>query len=147
MYTLSFGFLVLLHASLCMPLVGPELEINHFVSCIYLGSYFDTFSTWSRPHSVIKPPEIVIMVMSDKLIHRISLVISLYYMLNKDISWSFNAEHSTEDILKYFFLFFPENRIWRFMQIVSNGDNLHEMSNLFSRKNKKRMPLMCRLLK
>ena len=28
-----------------------------------------------------------------------------------------------------FFLFFPENRIWHFMQIVSNGDNLHEMSN------------------
>ena len=26
-------------------------------------------------------------------------------------------------------IFFPENRIWHFMQIVSNGDNLHEMSN------------------
>ena len=28
-----------------------------------------------------------------------------------------------------FFLFSTENRIWLFMQIVSNGDNLHEMSN------------------
>ena len=28
-----------------------------------------------------------------------------------------------------FFLFFSENRIWHFMQIVSYGDNLHEMSN------------------
>ena len=28
-----------------------------------------------------------------------------------------------------FFLFFSENRIWHFMQIVSLGDNLHEMSN------------------
>ena len=28
-----------------------------------------------------------------------------------------------------FFLFFTENRIWHFMQIVSLGDNLHEMSN------------------
>ena len=28
-----------------------------------------------------------------------------------------------------FFLFFPENRIWHFMQIVSIGDNLHEMLN------------------
>ena len=28
-----------------------------------------------------------------------------------------------------FFLFFPENRIRHFMQTVSNGDNLHEMSN------------------
>ena len=25
-------------------------------------------------------------------------------------------------------LFFPENRIWHFMQIVSNEDNLREMS-------------------
>ena len=25
------------------------------------------------------------------------------------------------------FLFFPESRFWHFMQIVSNGDNLHEM--------------------
>ena len=27
------------------------------------------------------------------------------------------------------FLFFPENRKWHFMQIVSKGDNFHEMSN------------------
>ena len=27
-----------------------------------------------------------------------------------------------------FFLFFPEIRLWHFMQIVSKGDNLHEMS-------------------
>ena len=26
-----------------------------------------------------------------------------------------------------FFLFFLENRIWHFLQIVSIGDNLHEM--------------------
>ena len=36
---------------------------------------------------------------------------------------------------KYTFLvlqkhIFPENRIWYFMQIVSNGVNLHEMSNI-----------------
>ena len=29
----------------------------------------------------------------------------------------------------YFFLFFPENRIWHFMEIVSIGDNLHEKPN------------------
>ena len=28
-----------------------------------------------------------------------------------------------------FVIFFPENRIWHFMQIVSTGDNLHEMSD------------------
>ena len=27
-----------------------------------------------------------------------------------------------------FFLFFPESIFWHFMQIVSSGDNLHEMS-------------------
>ena len=32
------------------------------------------------------------------------------------------------------------------MHIVSNGDNLHEMSNLLSGKNKKNI-LRCRLLK
>ena len=35
----------------------------------------------------------------------------------------------TDNKLMIFFLFFPENRIWHFMQIVSIGDNLHEMSN------------------
>ena len=28
------------------------------------------------------------------------------------------------------FLFFPENRVWHFMQIVSVRDNLYEMSNI-----------------
>ena len=36
---------------------------------------------------------------------------------------------SADDKMMLFFLFFPENRIWHFMQIVSLGDNLHEMSN------------------
>ena len=30
--------------------------------------------------------------------------------------------------LKIFFLFFPENRFWHYMQTVSYGDNLHVMS-------------------
>ena len=34
-----------------------------------------------------------------------------------------------DDKLVIFFLFSPENRIWHFMQIVSIGDNLHELSN------------------
>ena len=32
--------------------------------------------------------------------------------------------------IEIFFLIFPENRTWHFMQIVSIGDKLHEMSNL-----------------
>ena len=39
--------------------------------------------------------------------------------------WAFSAD----DKLMIFFLFFPVNRIQHFMQIVSWGDNLHEMSN------------------
>ena len=36
---------------------------------------------------------------------------------------------SADDILNFFFFkFFPENRLWPFMQIISSGDNLHEMS-------------------
>ena len=31
--------------------------------------------------------------------------------------------------IEIFLLFFPENRIWHFIQMVSNGDHLHEMSN------------------
>ena len=30
---------------------------------------------------------------------------------------------------KSFFLFFSENKVWHFLQIVSSGDNLHEMTN------------------
>ena len=36
--------------------------------------------------------------------------------------------NSADDKLMIFFLFFPENRTWHNMQIVSIGDNLHEMS-------------------
>ena len=36
---------------------------------------------------------------------------------------------SADDKLMIFFLFFPENRIWHFIQIFSKGDNLHEVSN------------------
>ena len=47
-----------------------------------------------------------------------------------------------------FFLFFPENRMWQFMQIVSSGDNLHELSNpkiLFSGKKKQNISKCCLL--
>ena len=36
---------------------------------------------------------------------------------------------SADDKLMIFFLIFPENRIWHFIQIFSYGDNLHEVSN------------------
>ena len=34
----------------------------------------------------------------------------------------------SEDDNEIFCLFFPENKLWHFLQIVSAGDNLHEMS-------------------
>ena len=44
------------------------------------------------------------------------------------------------------FLFFPENRIWYFMQIASIGDNLLSCKILFPWKNKKNIS-KCWLLK
>ena len=38
----------------------------------------------------------------------------------------------------YFFLVFPENRAQHFMQIVSQGDNLHEMCGHILGGNKKK---------
>ena len=41
---------------------------------------------------------------------------------------------------KIFFLFFLEYRLWHFVQIVSLGDNLHELSkpSLWEKKKKKK---------
>ena len=55
---------------------------------------------------------------------------SAYYsgvFLTFTILWAYSAE----DKLMIFFLFFTENRIWHFMQIV---DNLHEISKLHWRQ-------------
>ena len=56
-------------------------------------------------------------------------------MLTFTTLWAFSAD----DKLMIYFLFFPENRIRHFMQIVSSGDNLHEMSYPVSEKNKKKI--------
>ena len=37
--------------------------------------------------------------------------------------------YSTDDRLMTFFILFSGNRFWHFMQILSIGDNVHEMSN------------------
>ena len=50
-----------------------------------------------------------------------------------------------DEKFRIFFLFFPENRLWYFMQIVSNGDSM-KYQNLFSVKNKKNISI-CHLLK
>ena len=38
------------------------------------------------------------------------------------------ANSADDKLAIIFFLIFPENRLWHFMQIVSLGDNLHVMS-------------------
>ena len=50
------------------------------------------------------------------------------------ILWANSAD---DKLMMFFFLFFPDKRILHFMQIVSNGDNLHEMSNPVFWENKK----------
>ena len=37
---------------------------------------------------------------------------------------------------RYLVLLFPENKVWHFMQIVSSGDNLQEISTLICREKK-----------
>ena len=50
--------------------------------------------------------------------------------------------YSADNIWKYFFLFFPDNRFWHFMQTVSY--NLHEMSKpILCKKNKKKILSVC----
>ena len=46
-----------------------------------------------------------------------------------DLTLTTLCANSADAKLMIFFLFSPENRIWHFMQIVSNRVNLHEMSN------------------
>ena len=46
----------------------------------------------------------------------------------------FWANSADDKLVIFFFLLFSENSICHFMQIVSNGDNLHEMSNPVSRE-------------
>ena len=52
-----------------------------------------------------------------------------FYLACLVLIHSMLGNNFADNILKYFFVFFPENRLWPFMQIVSTGDNLHEMSN------------------
>ena len=56
-------------------------------------------------------------------------------VVNSPLTFTTFWVNSSDDKLV---IFFPDNRIWHFMQTVSNGDNLHEMSNpIFWKKKKK----------
>ena len=52
--------------------------------------------------------------------------------LNNSVSLTFTAlwaNSANNKLVIFFSFFFPENKIWHFMQTVSIGDSLHEMSN------------------
>ena len=58
-------------------------------------------------------------------------------LLNLELSY-WVPSNSADKKFMIFFWFFPENRIWYFMQIVSIGDNLHDMSKpVFGKKKEK----------
>ena len=52
-----------------------------------------------------------------------------WYLPRYSLNFTTLLANSADDKLMLFFLCFSENRIWHFMQIVSNGDNLHRLSN------------------
>ena len=48
----------------------------------------------------------------------------------KELMHSILGKNFSRWQIMIFFLFFPENMIWYFMQIVFSGDSLHELSIL-----------------
>ena len=68
--------------------------------------------------------------------------ISLSLMLST-LGKIFSKWHFT---IFFLFCFLPRNRIWHFMQIVSNGDNLHEVSNYVFLGKIRKILLIWRLL-
>ena len=56
--------------------------------------------------------------------------LEMFFVSSNVCALSFTLRaNSVDDKLVIVFLFFPENRIWRFMQIVSTEDNLHEIQS------------------
>ena len=82
---------------------------------------------------------IKLYVMADHLNVRGSLIRWDLFLHEKlELTLTIIGANSADDKLVIFF-FFRENRVWHFMQIVSCGDNLHEMSNsIFWGRKKKR---------
>ena len=54
-----------------------------------------------------------------------TVVIASYIILTLTVL----CANSADEKLMIFLLFFPESKIWYFIQIISVGDNLHVMSN------------------
>ena len=67
------------------------------------------------------------------IIHQrqLQMIVSIEFEFKEVKCLALWVKFSADDNIEICFLFFSENRIWHFMQIVSSGDNLHEMSNPF----------------
>ena len=52
----------------------------------------------------------------------------IFFSRKQVLTFHAHCLHSADNKLMFFFLFFLENRTCHFMQIVSIGDSLHEMS-------------------
>ena len=77
-----------------------------------------------------------------------SVLVFRVNMLKCQLTLTTTWDNSVYDKQIMFFLFFPENRIWNFMQIVSNRDNLHKMSNpvFWEKQEKKSISLPVKIL-
>ena len=97
------------------------------------GPMFESCWKWNSVHdfTVFHCTESVIIALS-----------SWYGLTLSTLGKIFSRRH-----FEIFFLFFSENRIWHFMQIVSLGDNLHEMSNPVFWEKIRKITSFCRLLK
>ena len=78
-----------------------------------------------------------------------SISSSINYLPYLSLTLSTRGKNFSRQHFEVFFLFFPESKIQHFMQIVSIGDNLHEMSNpvFCGQLKKKKIPSICCLLK
>ena len=107
--------------------------IRQFSHCAYRKSYFlaCTGSASREFSDLINHFETKISRMGEKdqLSHAnikcFHLILTFHFSrLIFIILWA----NSADEKLTIFFLLFPENRLWLFMQIVSQGGKLHEMT-------------------
>ena len=117
----------------CLPLRGSNIYVYVILSCIGWRRGFD-------PVKLVWAPTIINITITHKTVHQFSLTnltcvatyelatcnftILLLVMVLTFITLYVNSADDTLMILFFFF----SNRFWHFIQIVSCGDNLHEMA-------------------
>ena len=118
----------------------PENKAWHFMwlyNQIFTWNFKPYFLRKNYPISSIDPNGCICKHLSrDRSVYfrnrRVKGLTNLHH------SWQFLQMTNSLLFFYFFFIFFPQkkqNRIWHFMQIVSNGANLHEMSKpVFSEK-------------